>query len=196
MRTIFLSAFLAFSFPVFAQKTSYADSIKAYVDNYVAQHEVVKGEDKKDLHFFAPSKTYRVLARFEKKENTPWFLMATSGKMKKMYRVYGVLHFTINKTPLQLNLYQSQDLLLNEQYKNFLFLPFTDATTGKESYGGGRYIDLTFDDIRNNTVLIDFNKAYNPYCAYVSGTYNCPVPPPENNMAIAIKAGEKAYGKH
>lgn len=94
---------------------------------------------------------------------------------------------------MQLNLYQSQDLLQNEQYKTYLFLPFTDATTGKESYHAGRYIDLKMEDIIDGKVVIDFNKAYNPYCAYVTGRYNCPIPPSENNLSIAIIAGEKDY---
>jgi uncharacterized protein len=87
-------------------------------------------------------------------------------------------------------------LMGNDQYKNYLFLPFTDATTGIETYESGRYIDLQINDIKNNEVLIDFNKAYNPYCAYVSGVYNCPVPPKENHLIVAILAGEKIYGSH
>ena len=81
-----------------------------------------------------------------------------------------------------------------DQYKNYLFLPFTDATTGVETYESGRYIDLEINDIKDNLVIIDFNKAYNPYCAYTTG-YNCPIPPAENDLHIAITAGEKAYGK-
>ncbi|MEJ0106895.1 MAG: DUF1684 domain-containing protein [Bacteroidota bacterium] len=67
--------------------------------------------------------------------------------------------------------------------------PFTDLTTGNESYQTGRYIDFTVKDIKNGELVIDFNKAYNPSCAYVSDKYNCPVPPRENNLTIAIKAG-------
>lgn len=98
---------------------------------------MVKGKDKKNIHFFDVDEKYRVIASFEKKENMPWFQMATLGPIKKQYRVYGIIHFKIKNTSLQLNLYQSQTLMLNEQYKNLLFLPFTDATTGKETYEGG-----------------------------------------------------------
>lgn len=91
----------------------------------------------------------------------------------------------------------SQDLLQRAEYHNYLFLPFTDVSNAEETYEGGRYMDLTTGDIQNNTVLLDFNKAYNPYCAYVSGKYNCPIPPKENALPVAIKAGEKAYqGSH
>ena len=75
-----------------------------------------------------------------------------------------------------------------------LFLPFTDYTNGEETYGGGRYIDLTIKDIHNGMVTIDFNKSYNPYCTYKEG-YRCPVPPKANAIKTEIKAGEKAY-KH
>jgi uncharacterized protein len=87
-------------------------------------------------------------------------------------------------------------MLMNRpEYADYLFVPFTDATTGNETYGSGRYIDLRLGDIKNNTVLLDFNKCYNPYCAYTSG-YNCPIPPKENRLAVAVKAGEKVFPKH
>ncbi len=79
-------------------------------------------------------------------------------------------------------------------YKDHLFLPFTDLTSGEESYGGGRYIDLETTGIINNRLVIDFNKAYNPYCTYSDG-YNCPIPPRENDLPVAIRAGEKAFAK-
>ena len=86
--------------------------------------------------------------------------------------------------------------MASEKYKNFLFLPFTDATSGIDSYESGRYMDIDMNEIQNNQLTIDFNKAYNPYCAYVSGVYNCPIPPKENHISIAIRAGEKNYLKH
>jgi uncharacterized protein (DUF1684 family) len=73
-------------------------------------------------------------------------------------------------------------------------VPFGDATSGFESYGGGRYLDFTISDIKNNFLPIDFNKAYNPYCAYTAG-YSCPIPPKENLLNASISAGEKNYGK-
>ena len=187
---------LIFSVNIAFTQSSYKDSVDAFIKNYVATHEVVKGEDRKQLHFFDVNEKYRVVARFEKANTDQWFEMPTSGKIKKVFRVYGVLSFTINDTLVKLNLYQSQGLMGNDQYKNYLFLPFTDATTGNETYESGRYIDLQTSDIKNNEVVIDFNKAYNPYCAYVSGVYNCPIPPAANHLPIAILAGEKVYGKH
>lgn len=188
------SLILAFFFFVTAKaQSNYKDSLKAYINNYIATHEVVKNEDRSLLQFFEIDPAYRVIASFEKKENGQWFEMQTSGPMKKLFRIYGVVHFAINNTPLQLTIYQSQSLLQSPEYKTHLFLPFTDATSGKETYHGGRYIDLKMEDIQENHVIVDFNKAYNPYCAYVNGKYNCPIPPAENHLVIAIKAGEKNF---
>jgi uncharacterized protein (DUF1684 family) len=193
MARIFSLFFVLSFFANARAQSNYQDSLKTYISNYIATHEVVRGEDRSRLQFFEVDPAYRVMALFEKKENGQWFEMQTSGPMKKLYRVYGVVHFVINKTPLQLNIYQAQNLLQSPEYKTYLFLPFTDVTSGKETYHSGRYIDLKMEDIQNNQVVIDFNKAYNPYCAYVSGRYNCPIPPKENNLSIAIKAGEKAF---
>jgi uncharacterized protein (DUF1684 family) len=93
-----------------------------------------------------------------------------------------------------LYIYQSEALMQQEKYKDYLFVPFGDATSGFTSYGGGRYMDFRLQDIKNNQLIIDFNKAYNPYCAYTTG-YNCPIPPKENLLTVAIPAGEKNYGK-
>ena len=80
------------------------------------------------------------------------------------------------------------------QFRNELFLPFKDKTNANGSYGGGRYIDIKISDIENGKVILDFNKAYNPWCAYSDG-YSCPIPPKENHLKIAVTAGEKEYGK-
>lgn len=178
-----------------ADSQSYADSINRHFRDYTRQHEVVKGDDRQYLQFFPPDEAFRIPARLEAKPNSPWFAMETSGLIKKNYRVYGILHFTLHDTTINLPVYQSQDLLGVPQYKDYLFIPFTDATSGIESYSSGRYIDIRMDEIVNNQVWIDFNLAYNPYCAYVSGRYNCPIPPAENRLPVAVRAGEMAYGK-
>ena len=179
----------------FAQNKTYKDSIESYFKKYVKEHEVVTGKDKELMSFFPVNEKFRINCRFERTMNSPWFRMESSGQIKKNYRVYGIIHFTINDTVVTLNIYQSQDLMTTQQYRDHLFIPFTDATAGEETYASGRYIDLDLKDIVNANVLIDFNKAYNPYCAYVSGKYNCPIPPAENRLMVAILAGEKAFGK-
>ena len=178
---------------VFAQN-SYEDSLKVFLEKYVADHEVVTGANKQKMKFYPVQQQYRIKAAFERKENSQWFLMNTSGNTKQQYRVYGVIRFNIHDTAVVLHIYQSRSLMSSEKYREHLFIPFTDLTSGGETYGGGRYIDLNISDIVNNIYLIDFNKAYNPYCAYTTG-YNCPVPPIENDLSVAIRAGEMNYMK-
>ena len=72
---------------------------------------------------------------------------------------------------------------------------FRDATSTKETYGGGRYLELSPADLTDNQAILDFNKAYNPYCAYNVG-YACPLPPKENTLLVAVKAGERYSGTH
>ena len=177
-----------------AQKDFYSERIKAYQKNYVDSHEVVKRNEKKYFRFFPVNKQYNVTCRFEKIPDSTGFSMKTSAGTQKNYFKYGRLDFTISGTACHLFVYQSQDLMKTERYKDYLFVPFTDLTTGDESYGSGRYLEFYIQDIRNNTLELDFNKAYNPYCAYSAG-YKCPIPPRENFLNVPIKAGEKNFAK-
>src|SRR6187402_605836 len=195
MRILLILVCYFFTSISFAQSKSYKDSIESYLKKYVKEHEVVTGKDKELMSFFPVNEKYRMNCKFERTMNSPWFRMESSGPIKKNYRVYGIIHFTINDTAVALNIYQSQDLMTTKQYMDHLFIPFTDATSGEGAYESGRYIDLEIADIAIDKVLIDFNKAYNPYCAYVSGKFNCPIPPAENRLSVAIPAGEKAFGK-
>ncbi|MES1215403.1 MAG: DUF1684 domain-containing protein [Bacteroidota bacterium] len=191
----FAFLFSILSFFSFAQQHAYSDSIKNYIQHYIETHDVISGDDVKYFRFFPPDENYKVTAKFKKVNNGQWFSMPTSGKIKKTFRVYGIAEFKIHDTTLSLNVYQSQDLMLDTKYSDYLFLPFTDLTTGIESYHTGRYIDFSMKDIKNGLLNIDFNKAYNPSCAYVSGKYNCPIPPAENNLPVAIRAGEMSFAK-
>lgn len=195
MRQIFLLIWIV-SFPsCYAQKFNYNNNIQKYIDTYVAKHEVVKAEDKKYMQFFPVNKIYKVIADFEPVHNAEWFNIPTSSGKTKLYRKYGKLTFKLSNATLILFVYQAQALLQKAEYLDYLFLPFSDQTNGHETYETGRYIDLKISEISNNKVIVDFNKAYNPYCAYVSGVYNCPVPPFENFLKIPIKAGEKKFVK-
>jgi uncharacterized protein len=177
-----------------AQKDLYAESIKAYQKKYVDEHEVVGRKDKKYFRFFPVSSQYNVTCRFEKITDTVGFTMKTSANTLKHYFKYGRLLFIISGTEYHLFVYQGKDLMQTGQYKDYLFVPFTDLSTGDESYGSGRYIEFYIQDIKNNTLQLDFNKAYNPYCAYSTG-YKCPIPPRENALPVAIKAGEMNFAK-
>jgi uncharacterized protein len=177
-----------------AQET-YTDSLNDYQSRYVKKHDVVRGDEKKFMHFFPVSEQYRVTARFERIDEAPWFKIETSGKDRQVYRVYGIVHFKLNDTTFKLEVYESQQLMKTKEYADHLFIPFTDLTNGEESYENGRYIDLKTGELENGFYVIDFNRAYNPYCAYVSNQYNCPIPPKANNLAIAVRAGEMKFGK-
>lgn len=172
----------------------YTRYIKKYQQDYINKHEVVKKEDRKYFRFFPPAAAYKIEAQFTKITDTVGFMMPTSGTGPKKFFRYGTLHFKLNGSVLRLTLFQNEQLMSDTAYKDYLFLPFTDSTSGGESYGGGRYIDLEIKDINNNNVVIDFNKAYNPYCVYSKG-YNCPIPPRENDLPVAVKAGEKDFAK-
>ncbi len=182
----------------YAQKIDtpgYMDSIKAFRADYIKNHELLTtAEQKALLRFYPLDPAYRVVARFEKYADSPWFAMATSGKAPQMQRKYGRLTFMLRGKTLHLVVYQSQALLQREATRNYLLIAFTDLTSGVDSYGGGRYIDCSIGDIQNGRLVLDFNKAYNPYCAYTTG-YNCPIPPHENDLPVAVNAGEKNYGK-
>jgi uncharacterized protein len=190
-----LTGILLLAAPALHSQTSYFDSLTAYRKDYIENHEVIKGDDTQYFRFYPIDEKYKVVADFRKATTGSWFSMETSGTIKKVFRVYGVLQLNINDTIVKLKVYQSQALMNSENYQDHLFLPFTDFTTGEETYDAGRYIDLKTGDIVNDKVIIDFNKAYNPYCAYVDGKYNCPLPPRENQMDVAILAGEMIFAK-
>jgi uncharacterized protein (DUF1684 family) len=107
------------------------------------------------------------------------------------YRKYGIATFTINGKECKLSVYQFMKLINDPQYKNDLFLPFKDLSNGKETYGGGRFLELVIPE--GDELVIDFNKAYNPLCCYHNPKYSCPIPPAENHLQVKILAGEKKY---
>ncbi|HOZ84716.1 MAG TPA: DUF1684 domain-containing protein [Niabella sp.] len=174
---------------------SYLDSMQKYLSEYVTNHEVVTAADKQKMQFFPINENFRVMAKFEPILDASWMSIPTSSGKTKQYRKFGKLSFLIDGSPQVLYVYQLQSLLQNPKYQDALFLPFMDATTGDQTYETGRYIDLVQSEISNKKLVIDFNKAYNPYCAYVSGLYSCPVPPQENWLKVAITAGEKRFRK-
>lgn len=144
----------------------------------------------KGLSFYPINEKFIVQARFVRTPNEKVFKMKTTSSRLPEYIKYGEFHFVIDGQALQLNVYQNIDLIKKEGYEDYLFLPFSDATCGKESYIGGRYIDMRIP--KSDTVVIDFNKAYNPYCAY-NHKYSCPLVPLENDLPIEILAGVKKF---
>ncbi len=194
-KSILFTVLLSASLLCQAQTGSvYKTYMQKFQRNYVKTHGVVTGRDKQYFRFFPPNAACLIKAVVVPITDTVGISFKTSGTLVKQYYRYALLKFNMLGSEHQLYLYQSKELQQVPAYKDYLFLPFTDATTGDESYGSGRYIDLRLGDIKDNIVVLDFNKAYNPYCAYTSG-YNCPIPPKDNALSIAIRAGEKQFAK-
>ncbi len=147
----------------------------------------------KGLDFFPINNKYKVKATLKRTPDAPEFKFPTTTSRVAVYKKYGEILFTIDNKKLKLDIYKAKEA--NPLYKNHLFLPFLDTTNGKTSYAGGRFIDvLTTDEQPDGSILIDFNKAYNPYCAY-SDRYSCPITPRNNFLDLAIEAGVMAYNK-
>lgn len=141
------------------------------------------------LPYFPVDLKYRfegAIKRYDKRET--FDIIASDGEKRKTLR-YGYFDFQIEGKTYRLQIYKLLDLA--PQYRHLLFIPFLDATSGRESYGGGRYIDL--EERKDNRYVVDFNLAYNPSCAYGKKGYSCPIPPAENRLAIRIEAGEKNW---
>ncbi|MEL0457217.1 DUF1684 domain-containing protein [Flavobacteriaceae bacterium SZ-1-7] len=161
-----------------------------------ASRSPLKDEDRKHfegLDFFEFDSTYVVKAKFTRTPNEKAFKMKTTTDRLPVYMKYAELSFNLRGETFTLDIYQNQDLMMQEGYENHLFLPFLDETNGLESYGGGRYIDALIPE--NDTLVIDFNSAYNPYCAY-NDRYSCPIVPRRNYLKTRIEAGVKSFGKH
>ncbi|HEX9340896.1 MAG TPA: DUF1684 domain-containing protein [Thermoplasmata archaeon] len=142
------------------------------------------------LAYFAPDTKYRVHAKLVKDPNPPRIVLATSkGVPRDMIR-YGVFEFEVAGTPQRLAAYKSVPQPGHPHADEGLFVPFRDTTSGKETYGAARYLDI--EERPTDEYVIDFNVAYNPYCAY-SEDYVCPFPPRENWLTTAILAGEKNF---
>lgn len=146
--------------------------------------------DKFESHDFFPiDLDYRVNAKLTVTEGTPFFAMKTTTSRLSTERIYGYVTFTLGEKDFRLPVYQSKNLMKTEEYADHLFFPFTDETNGKQTYTGGRYIDLRIPK-EGDSLMIDFNMAYNPLCAY-SSRYSCPIVPAENQMDIAVPVGVK-----
>ena len=136
----------------------------------------------KELSYFAPDPAYRVEARLEPfADKTQKLTVKMSDGSEETYSKFAHAVFSLNGEACRLLVVK-----LDDTYS----ILFRDATSGKETYGGGRYLELDPATLTENHAVIDFNTAYNPYCAY-NPTYACPLPPAENTLPTAVKAGEK-----
>ncbi|MFN0256520.1 DUF1684 domain-containing protein [Pedobacter ureilyticus] len=193
MRILISILFLGFG----AQAQTFSEKIAIHREHYKAdfvssERAPLKEPDLKHLQFYDADSTYSVNAKVTLLKGEKAFKMPTYAGTTADYIRYAKLNFELNGKPVQLTLYKNIALAANAAYRDYLFLPFTDQTNNKETYGGGRYIDLKSTAVIGGKIELDFNKAYNPYCAYSDG-YRCPIPPEENDLQLEIKAGEKNY---
>ena len=141
-----------------------------------------------ELSFFPIDAKYRVNARLVPVENKKIVTLKTSDEKEQRYAEYAHAEFSIDGVDCKLLILEVMEMGPN---RGMLFLAFGDETSALESYGAGRYLDIK--KVPGSTsITLDFNTAYNPYCAY-NDTYSCPLPPIENLLPVAIEAGEKLY---
>ncbi len=183
---------------LFAQESKYFKEVKKFQqklnkefsskeDSPLSEEDLATFES---LEFFPIDSNFRVTASLKLYKDSKPFQMKTTTSRLPVYKLYATASFQLNGKDYSLEIYQNEKLLLTPDYEDHLFLPFTDLTNGESSYGGGRYIDLKLPE--GNSIVIDFNLSYNPYCAY-NERFSCPIPPKLNHLNTKILAGVKAF---
>lgn len=140
------------------------------------------------LKYYDPDPEYKIMADFIPAETTDIILLPTSDNKQIKYRKYGYAEFDLHNKNNRLLILELAD---GSKEEGTLFIPFGDATSADQTYGAGRYLDIKHKP-KEVVVLLDFNQAYNPYCAY-NEEFSCPLPPEENLLLIPVQAGEKTY---
>ena len=140
-----------------------------------------------ELRYFPPDPSFRLKARLARRPVPEEAYLRTNRDGQSVMRYLGDLSFEVGRTPVRLAVYHA-----GEGVGTSVFVPFRDVTSGRESYGPGRYLtlELTEDDVYE----LDFNRAFNPYCAYTDD-YECGFPPAQNDLPVAIRAGEKVWAE-
>lgn len=137
------------------------------------------------LRYFSPDPSFRLITRLHRYDDPEGVMMLTSKGARQLFNRVGFFDLNLGQDQVRLHAYQSA-----QGDDHNLFVPFRDGTSGEESYGSARYLDLRVE--HDDEYAVDFNYAYNPYCAY-SEDYVCPLPPRENWLNLPIRAGEKKY---
>ncbi len=169
---------------------SRAEKNKAYSDSLNSPLNPIHLAQFTGLDYFAVDPNFKVKGSFELTPDEKPMVLATSTDRAPVYRKYGIFHFKLEGKTFELGAYRDMENLDDSIENQHLFLPFQDLTSNKESYGGGRYIDILIP--KSDQISVDFNLAYNPYCAY-DDRWSCVIPPPENFLNIKILAGEKKF---
>ncbi len=137
------------------------------------------------LKYFEPTPDFRFETKLQRYSNPDGVMLSTSKGSRQLFNRVGYFDLAFEGNTVRIQAYQSA-----ERDDPSLFIPFRDATSGKESYGAARYLDMRVE--HDDKYVVDFNYAYNPYCAY-SEDFVCPLPPQENWLKVPIRAGEKKY---
>ena len=175
------------------------ESKRTEKDDFFAEHpqSPIPPEEREEfdgLEYFEPDATYRVTATVERHDDPEIVLMDTTAGREMRYLRVATLEFELNRDDEDLadGSYELAAYQLESPNEEPLFVPFRDKTTGQQSYEGGRYMELSPDrDLADgDELVVDFNLAYTPFCAY-SETFDCPLPPEENWLEITIPAGER-----
>jgi len=164
------------------------ESQRAEKDHFFKHHPYSPLEERSGftgLDYYPPDPAYRFSLPLQQAEQPEELILQTSTGDEQPFVRLGTVEFEVEGQPARLAVYQSA-------HHDDLFMPFRDATSGRETYGAGRYLEPV--ELAGDKLLVDFNLAYNPYCAY-SENYSCPLPPVENHLKVPIRAGEKAYKK-
>jgi uncharacterized protein (DUF1684 family) len=140
------------------------------------------------LNYFPVDTFFRIKAEYIPIDTAKPFEMPTSTDRTPLYIRKGFAKFEVEGMRHRLTIFENLDNPQDSLY----FIPFSDLTSAVSTYGGGRYLDVKPPKTDQDSVLLDFNKAYNPYCAY-NYNYSCPIPPPENSLDFSVRAGEKNY---
>ncbi len=135
----------------------------------------------KGLNYFPETPELRFQSKVEPYETQDEIIMQTSTGDEQRYKRYGAFHFPVDGQEQTLTIYANED---------GFFLPFVDSLAGKETYPAGRYLEP--EVLEDGSFLVDFNLAYNPYCAY-NERWSCPLTPFENRLKVPIRAGEKIF---
>ena len=157
-------------------------------DDFFSSHpqSPLTPEQKRDFHglnYFDENPDLQFEVELEKFSKPEQVVIQTSTGQTQIYTRYGKFKFPVNGQEAELTLYSSD---------HGYFLPFVDSLAGEETYPAGRYLEP--DPLSGDRFLVDFNMAYNPYCAY-NEMWSCPLTPPENRLKVPIRAGEKIYKK-
>jgi len=162
------------------------DAFRAEKDEFFGSHpqSPLTREQKKEFHglqYFPENDALRLEVKVEEFTNKQKFEMQTSTGDVQIYEKFGKFHFEVDGDKAELTIYQSE---------HGFFLPFVDILAGKETYPAGRYLEP--EALPGGHFIVDFNVAYNPYCAY-NEMWSCPITPAENRLKVAIRAGEKMF---